>query len=168
MAFAGGRRGRSPAGRLPRFNSVRRLRFQHSTPFASLCSTVQSPVRRIARVNSIKARDFSIAFILACLSAGCNSAAPEPDAVVAKSFGERQLDQMLDDRPDMRDAIPRPRAVIPWLIEGFNGDRLGQRVYWNASSPQSGRAAEHGGAYGTYPPYIAVSGGTVWGRRVPC
>ncbi|MDC0936874.1 hypothetical protein OAS39_11360 [Pirellulales bacterium] len=67
---------------------------------------------------------------------------------------------MLDDRPDMRDVIPPSHPVLRWLVDGFNGDRLGQRVYWNAGSPQGGRPAEHGAAYDGYPPYIAISGGT--------
>ena len=82
------------------------------------------------------------------------------ESVAAKTFGERQLDQMLQDRPDLRDVISESHTAFQWLVDGFNGDRLGQRVYWNARSPQSGRAAEHGPAYGTYPPYIAISGGT--------
>lgn len=110
------------------------------------------------------------------MSVGCNRAAhnpelvatqsgrplatPEPERAIAKSFGQRQIDQMLQDRPDMRDVIPNSHSVFQWLVDGFNGDRIGQRVYWNAGSPQSGRAAEHGPAYGTYPPYIAISGGT--------
>lgn len=60
----------------------------------------------------------------------------------------------------MRDVIPESHAVFQWVVAAFNGERIGQRVYWNASSPQSGRPAEHGPAYSTYPPYIAISGGT--------
>jgi hypothetical protein len=66
---------------------------------------------------------------------------------------------MLDDRPDMRDAVPATHPVVNWLIASFNGERIGRRVYWNASSPQSGRDAENGPAYMAYPPYIAISGG---------
>jgi hypothetical protein len=125
---------------------------------------------------AMKSNHFNIVLAFACLSIGCNRAAHdpepvapqtkqavtprEPDRAAAKSFGERQLDQMLQDRPDMRDVIPNSHSVFQWLVDGFNGDRIGQRVYWNASSPQSGRPAEHGPAYGTYPPYIAISGGT--------
>lgn len=36
---------------------------------------------------------------------------------------------------------------------------MGQCVYWNASSPRTGRAAEHAIPYGNYPPYISISGG---------
>jgi hypothetical protein len=67
---------------------------------------------------------------------------------------------MLLDRPDMQNAIPVSHNVYGWIVAGFNGDRLGQRIYWNAATPQTGRPAEHGQPYGAYPAYIAVSGGT--------
>jgi hypothetical protein len=108
----------------------------------------------------MKSSHFNIVVALACLSVGCNRAAHnpepvatqtkqavatrEPDRIAAKSFGERQFEQMLQDRPDRRDVIPSSHSVLQWLVDGFNGDRIGQRVCWNASSPQSGRAAEHG------------------------
>lgn len=67
---------------------------------------------------------------------------------------------MMQDRPDMLGVIPATHDAVTWLVEGFNGDRLGQRVFWNANSPHSGRVAEHAPPNGTYPPYIALSGGT--------
>lgn len=75
-------------------------------------------------------------------------------------FGGRQVKQMLDDRPDMKDVIKRDHPIYKWGVDGFQGKYLGQRVYWNANSPRSGRAAEHAVPYGTYPPYISISGGT--------
>ena len=60
----------------------------------------------------------------------------------------------------MQNVISESHSVFQWLVNGFNGDRIGQRIYWNASSPRSGRPAEHGPAYATYPPYIAISGRT--------
>lgn len=64
---------------------------------------------------------------------------------------------MLADRPDMRDALPTHHYVYGWLVEGFNGDRFGQRIYWNAKLPQGGVGASHGGPYGMYPPHIALA-----------
>lgn len=49
--------------------------------------------------------------------------------------------------------------VMEWIIDSFNGDRIGQRVFWNANSPQSGSSAEHGSPYRGYPAYISLSGG---------
>jgi hypothetical protein len=128
------------------------------------------------RGRSINTYRIGIVLAVAYLSVGCNRATQnpqavatqtkklfathEPDPVTLTTFGERQLDQMMQDRPDMQNVIAKSDAVFQWLVNGFNGDRIGQRVYWNASSPQSGRPAEHGPAYATYPPYIAISGGT--------
>ncbi len=118
----------------------------------------------------------TLAIALACLSVGCNRGTHTPESVsiqtlqpvaadatrpiATKSFGERQLEQLLEDRPDMRDLIDESHPVFQWLVDSFNGKRIGQRIYWNASSPQSGRAAEHAPAYANYPPYISISGGT--------
>jgi len=144
-------------------------RYQHSANHRMNRSRVRpgypcrSPLN--SKDSSIKPVLVAFQLILACLSAGCDrisqTAAPvATQTTVRKDFGERQLDQMLDDRPDMRDEVARSHTVVAWLIDGFNGDRLGQRVYWNANSPRSGRPAEHGPSYGSYPPYIAISGGT--------
>lgn len=86
--------------------------------------------------------------------------ASDAGRAIERSFGERQLDQMLQDRPDMQGIMPESHPVFRWLVDSFNGDRIGQRVYWNAVSPQSGRPAEHAPAYAHYPPFIAISGGT--------
>lgn len=75
-------------------------------------------------------------------------------------FGRRQVEQMLADRPDMKDVIGPEHPVYQWAVDGFQGKHLGQRVYWNANSPRSGRSAEHAVPYGNYPPYISISGGT--------
>lgn len=83
--------------------------------------------------------------------------APQPEAI---SFGDRQLAQLLDDRPDMQEVIPDEHYVRNWVVEGFDGKRLGTRIYWCANSPQSGRAAEHSPPYEGYPAFIFISGGT--------
>lgn len=79
---------------------------------------------------------------------------------ITKTFGQRQLEQMLADRPDMQDAVPPIHPVQQWLIDGFDGKRLGRRVYWVADSPTSGRPAESKGPDedGFY--FIRLSGGT--------
>jgi hypothetical protein len=75
-----------------------------------------------------------------------------------QSFGQRQLEQLLADRPDMRDLIPDSHPVYQWVAESFDGDHFGQRVYWNDTYPRSGRPAEHASPYYGYPPYISIAG----------
>lgn len=60
----------------------------------------------------------------------------------------------------MRSALPSSHPAFVWVLQGFNGERAGSRIYWNANSPLSGRPAEHGPAYESYPAYISISGGT--------
>lgn len=113
----------------------------------------------------------------ACLSLGCSrgtdnaepvskqteqkAATHEPDRVIAKTFGQRQLEQILQDRPDMREVIPESHPVFRWLVDSFDGDRIGQRIYWNERPPQSGRPFEHAppDPERRYLSYIAVSAG---------
>ncbi len=75
-------------------------------------------------------------------------------------FGRRQVEQMLADRPDMKGVIGEEHPIYQWVVDGFQGKYFGQRVYWNANSPTSGRSAEHAQPYGDYPPFISISGGT--------
>lgn len=101
----------------------------------------------------------TIYVVVAVIGTGCghNTAC---DSSVPKTFGQRQMEQMLQDRPGMKDVIPPSHPIFEWVVAGFNGDRLGQRVYWIAVSPRTGRPAEHYAPYEGYPPCIAISGGT--------
>jgi hypothetical protein len=75
------------------------------------------------------------------------------------TFGQRQVDQMLDDRPDMKGAIPASHPAVKWLIDGFDGKRCGQRICWNWNAPLSGRHAEHARPYRNHPAYISLAAG---------
>ncbi len=37
-----------------------------------------------------------------------------------KSFGERQLAQLLDDRPEMKSILPSDDTICRWVIRKFN------------------------------------------------
>lgn len=86
---------------------------------------------------------------------------PTPTESGETSFGHRQLKQMLDDRPDMKGVVPPTHPVVAWLVDGFNGERFGQRIYWNANAPQIGQWAEYNPPYAQYPPFISISGNTI-------
>jgi hypothetical protein len=58
-------------------------------------------------------------------------------------FGKRQLEQLLDDRPDMRSIIRPGEFLYDWLARRFDGGRKDLRVYWHDSEPLSGFDAEH-------------------------
>lgn len=103
---------------------------------------------------------FSLVAFLVVPLCGCQRQAGSPAAEAARTFGHRQLEQVLADRPDMAGVLRDDDPVVAWVIAGFNGERIGQRVYWNGASPESGQAAEHWPEYYDYPAQIRVSGGT--------
>ncbi len=105
-------------------------------------------------------RTLPILALVAITILGCSRQPASGVKAESLTFGDRQVQQMLQDRPEMKGVMTANDPLYLWLVAGFNGERLGQRVHWNANSPQSGRSAEHGIPYGAYPPYISISGGT--------
>lgn len=66
------------------------------------------------------------------LSLGCQICCHAQNIEIVQSkFGERQLEQMLDDRPEMRNANIIDSPVYKWLARGFDGEAVGYRIYWN-------------------------------------
>ena len=86
------------------------------------------------------------------LKSGGNEDAPKLKLIT--TFGHRQLEQLLDDRPDMKGVIPKKHPVRKKIIDGFNGKLIGQRVYWVDLNPET---AMHLQPYGDYPPFIAIT-----------
>lgn len=74
-----------------------------------------------------------------------------------KSFGERQVEQMLDDRPDMKDVIGSGDFIYKWLVSSFDGGATQNRVYWNASVPTNGFPACHYPRWSLYPAQICIT-----------
>jgi len=102
-------------------------------------------------------------FLVAAVCCSCNSGTEQTAVAPAKpteSFGHRQIEQMLDDRPDMVDVLGADDPVLQWIIDSLNGSRTGFRIYWNADSPLRGRAAHHQPRYHGYPAHFCISGGT--------
>jgi hypothetical protein len=98
--------------------------------------------------------------LLLVVLVGCGtSAAIQQPALETKTFGERQVEQMLDDRPDMKGIMPPSDPVVKWVIDSFNGKYVGRRIYWNANSPHGGVDAENYRAEDGMS-FIAVTGGT--------
>src|SRR5689334_22473581 len=95
----------------------------------------------------------------------CNKEASNSTASISRtttkpiSFGQRQIEQMLADRPDMVGVLADDDPIVVWIANSMNGERIARRVYWNADSPRTGGAAEHAMPYGVNPPFICVAGG---------
>lgn len=73
------------------------------------------------------------------------------------TFGMRQLEQMLADRPEMRDAVPPGHPVAAEIANCFDGRTTGQRVHWLGTSPPKGTVANHAQPYGRKPPSISIT-----------
>lgn len=52
-------------------------------------------------------------------------------------FGQRQVEQLLDDRPDLRQVIKNGDPIHRWLEEAFDGQYFGQRIYWCSNEPEN-------------------------------
>jgi len=113
----------------------------------------------LSQSDSIRRVSFLLVAILCVTSVSCGAQPRVNDKADSISFGQRQVDQLLADRPDMAGVLREDDPVLQWVIEGFNGDRMGYRIHWHANSPLGGSDAEHSPPYYAYPAYISLSGG---------
>lgn len=90
---------------------------------------------------------------------GGNYEASSAPVVGGQSFGERQLEQFVSDRPEMQGTLPKDHAVYRWLVRSFEKERVGSRIYWVADQTSTGEKAEHAPAYRGYPAYICITAG---------
>lgn len=73
------------------------------------------------------------------------------------SFGERQLLQVLDDRPEMRGVVVQDSPLAKWIVSRFDGHGTETRVHWHDREPLSGSDAEHLPAYEGYPANLSIT-----------
>jgi len=66
---------------------------------------------------------------------------------------------MLADRPDMAGILKDDDPIVLWAIDSMNGNRLGQRIYWDGRSPFGDHTAEHSSPFMSYPPQIRLTDG---------
>lgn len=76
------------------------------------------------------------------------------------TFGHRQLEQLLDDRPDMRGMLPTDHSIYKWAVEGFNGERFGERIYWLNAPPRDGHTSEFSPPYMGIPAFLRIAKGS--------
>jgi hypothetical protein len=73
------------------------------------------------------------------------------------SFGQRQVEQVICDQPDMGEVINREPELKRALIWWFAGELNGRRIYWDNREPEDSRTvAEHLPAYYLYPAMIRI------------
>jgi len=57
--------------------------------------------------------------------------------------GERQVEQMLKDRPAMAAFGEKAATLRQWAMRKFAGEDLGKKIIWDASTPESESSAEN-------------------------
>ena len=76
---------------------------------------------------------------------------------VPQTFGDRQLAQLLDDRPDMKGILPADDTICRWVVGRFNSGDFGHRVHWDHHEPLSGREAENQPSQEYSPAFIRIT-----------
>jgi hypothetical protein len=51
------------------------------------------------------------------------------------TFGSRQIEQLLDDRPDFQTILVPGSKIYEWIANAFDGKFLGERIFWDAREP---------------------------------
>jgi hypothetical protein len=58
-------------------------------------------------------------------------------------YGVRQIEQMCDDRPDMKDVLSRDHKIVRWCVTQFENGDHGRRIIWDYAEPALNTPAEH-------------------------
>jgi hypothetical protein len=74
-----------------------------------------------------------------------------------QSFGERQLSQVLEDRPNMKGIVDADDFIDEWVIRQFDGESPDRRVHWDNQEPESGRPSECELAFKSFPRAVCVT-----------
>jgi hypothetical protein len=95
---------------------------------------------------------FLLTFLLICPSVICDDA---PTQEIR--YGQRQVDQILDDRPDMKNVLGAGHPIVMWVVDRFERGDERRRIIWDHTEPASGRSAEHMTYYHGYPAAVRIS-----------
>ena len=78
----------------------------------------------------------------------------------AASFGQRQLEQILSDRPGMRAALAPEHPIYQWAAGQLSNGDKGRRILWDNTEPFSGQPSEFSAYYRGYPATVRLSQST--------
>lgn len=74
------------------------------------------------------------------------------------SFGNKQVEQFICDRPDAGEVIRRDPVLRMVLVWYFAGELKGERVYWDYREPEAGgQPADHLPRFWGYPALVRVT-----------
>lgn len=64
------------------------------------------------------------------------------DCGEARTFGHRQVEQLIEDRPSMVGVVIPGSPASAWCVSQFNSGYFGSRIHWDNTEPQFGTGAE--------------------------
>lgn len=73
------------------------------------------------------------------------------------SFGQRQIEQFISDRPDAGEIIKHEPVLRETLVRLFAGEVTGYRFHWDNREPIGRQPAEHMSSKRAYPSVIRIS-----------
>lgn len=107
------------------------------------------------KVEKLHPKLFTVLFVL--IANPNLSKCDEPNCLQEiVSFGNRQIDQMIDDRADMAGVLKSNDPVFLWIANSFSGEQIGERIYWNENCP-TGMIGCNQGPSGGYPGFVTVT-----------
>ncbi len=92
----------------------------------------------------------SILFVFVQLS-------PCTTQISGMTFGHRQVQQLLDDRADLRQVIVLGDPIHEWLVDAFEGKYLGKRIYWCSNEPANESPSCFLLPVNSYPAHVLVT-----------
>jgi hypothetical protein len=104
-----------------------------STITVLLCAQTASP----AQTNPPSTNDLPVVNLTKPVSPA-SWPLPEPFKLTAEDldYGEKQVEQMVHDRPALARAVNKQSPIWQWCVRHFAGASLGYRVSWNSDSPE--------------------------------
>jgi hypothetical protein len=127
-----------------------------------------SPSRDVGRLRNLRIAwsvVCGIACLLLCVLCVQSWSWLSPAPAKALTFGDKQLLQLLNDRPTMNGILDPHDEICKWVIQQFNSNSTEHRVYWDHNEPISGRPAESLRAYDTHPAVIRLTKSTATSAR---
>jgi len=73
------------------------------------------------------------------------------------SFGSKQVEQFMIDRPDAAKILRQHPTLRLMLVYYFAGRLAGERIYWDEFQPRNGNISNHLPSISDYPAHIRVS-----------
>lgn len=73
------------------------------------------------------------------------------------TFGNRQVEQLCDDRPDLKTILIPGSAIYEWVTDSFDGKYFGQRIFWHSPEPADKAMSSCLPPLGSYPAHILIT-----------